>query len=454
METTIKKKISRGIAAHPSGNTPAKEGSTQSAPRVVYTPSSSQQANTPPAETFSVKAEYSDANAYYAARDAEAAKAAAKDSEQAPAPKYNAAPEYCSAQVGEGGSDITVPPEIDGEQTASKKYKWELCPKLLDPTAELDPTPTFATMAGRPAFPLTGIVAFNGKAKQGKSTAINALLLALLKGTPFGTLVPTEHRPKSVLLLDTEMSRASLIRRTRAIHKALGRLDNRYQVAPLLDVETSGELWKEAMALVEFCDPDIVVFDKITDFVDDFNDQKECKKLYRKLLTLAKTRAVWVTIHQNKAADNTLSKGHLGSLITEGATENYSAKKKGHVYSATPVSSRDTEIIEGETEGLQFLLNSDGEFISATDILAQNKALEREGWIKNMQCLFGNDTELRHSEFMQRIQEKEGLSKTAAANKIDEAAKCGAIVKVDPTNRRSPYRITDLPATPSMSVPF
>lgn len=327
-------------------------------------------------------------------------------------------------------------PDID----PLKRPLWELDSRFLDPTKEIPPVQVWATMGDRPAFPRKGIITFSAKPKQGKSTSIYAILAPILTGQEFDTLKPSEDRPQLIVLFDTEMDTATLQSRYTTLRGVLGNEANRFLIVPLLETPKA-----ERRAIIDEItaqyNPDIVVIDQVARLVANFNDSAENVEFGEWLATLAAKRSAFVVIHQNKAADNTQMKGHLGSILEELAMENYSVSMEKGIFKVTPVNARQSYVGEDPTR-FKFILSDKGKIIDAGEALEQNREKDAERWRNELRLIFGDDTELKFSGIVARIMEQQRVAEVTAKNKITEARKAGAIEHTEPGNNRSPYRLT------------
>lgn len=327
-------------------------------------------------------------------------------------------------------------PDID----PMERPLWEIDKRFLNPFAPVPPVQVWASMGDRPAIPRSGIVTFSAKPKQGKSTSTYALLIPIITGRPFDTVTPTTDRPRLVIVFDTEMDTPTLSRRVATMNKALGDAAPRFQVVPLLEIPKSKrrELIEE---ITEAYNPDIVVIDQVARLVNNFNDAGENVDFGEWLAQYAAKRTVLTVIHQNKAADNTQMKGHLGSILEELAVENYSVSRQQGVFEVKPTNARQSCVDDTSTP-VTFALNDEGEIITAAAVIEKNREAAAEGWRNDLRLIYGEDKELKYSELVKRIMEQQGLSKTPAETKVKNARDAGAIEHTDPTNSRSPYRLT------------
>ena len=322
---------------------------------------------------------------------------------------------------------------------------WEIDSRFLNPFAPVPPVQVWATMGDRPAIPRSGIITFSAKPKQGKSTSTYALLIPILTGKQFDTLAPTADRPRLVIVFDTEMDTPTLSRRVATMNKTLGEAAPRFQVVPMLEIPKSQ---RRAMieAITDKYNPDIVVIDQVARLVNNFNDAGENVEFGEWLAQYAAKRAVLTVIHQNKAADNTQMKGHLGSILEELAVENYGVSRQQGVYEVKPTNARQSCVDENSTP-VTFALNDEGEIITATNVIERNREKEAEKWRNDLRLIFGEDEELKAADIVNRIMKQQGLTQRPAETKLSNARLAGAIEHTDPTNNRSPYRLTKAPVS-------
>lgn len=320
---------------------------------------------------------------------------------------------------------------------------WEIDEVFLNPFAPIDEVQTWATMGSRPAFPCQGIVTLSAKPKQGKSLSVYAAIIPMLTGEAFGSISPTERKPRLIVVFDTEMDKPTLSKRAARMHKRLGDAANRFMIVPLLHIPKSKR--KEVITeVINKYAPDVIAFDQVARLVNDFNNSTECIDFGEWAAQIAESRTAFVVIHQNKASDNTQMKGHLGSIMEELAVENYGVSKKDGVYTLTPLNARSSNV--DDAAPFNFALDADGDIITADGVIERNKETEADRWRNDLLQIFGEDEQLRHSEIKARIMESQGLQKSAAENKINAAKAAGAIVKVNPMDNRSPYKLTSAPS--------
>lgn len=324
---------------------------------------------------------------------------------------------------------------------------WEVDEDFINPFADLPPVQTWLKMGERPAIPTAGIISFSAKPKEGKSYSTLALLIPILSGRRFDTLTPTELRPRLVIVFDTEMDRITLTNRARMMQSVLGKEAGKLLMfaplidTPLRDAEGNNPRQAKIDAITAKYHPDIVVIDQLTRMVNDFNNNAECYEFGEWLKAYAADKSVFVVIHQNKAADNSQMKGHLGSNVNELAVENYGVKKENGIFVVTPTNARQSAVDESSTP-VTFALSEDGRIIDASLLIARQREAEGRVLREYFAEIFGEDKELPYSEIQSRVAGKEASKPRAAATKIQSAKSAGVIVKTS-DDHRAPYRLVD-----------
>lgn len=236
--------------------------------------------------------------------------------------------------------------------------------RFLNPEKPLPEVRTWAKIGGRPSFQKEGIVLLNAKPKQGKSYALYAIFQTLIKNETFDTLEPLDC-PSRCIVFDTEMSEIDLQTRIRPLYQKIGSANAaKFQVCSLLSVPKAERLTL-IEDIVKTYDPPIIAIDQVADLMEDFNSSAEAVETFERLKILMAKRTVFLVIHQNKAKDDTNSKGHAGTLAEQDANEVYSIKKEKGVFELSLKMSRFAS--SDDAEPFRFSL-SDGEIVSADEI--------------------------------------------------------------------------------------
>lgn len=312
---------------------------------------------------------------------------------------------------------------------------WEIDGDALNPFAELPPLTTWATIAGSPTLSKKGIISVSAKPKQGKSMGVYALLCSLISGKPFGSIIP-QDRPNLVVIFDFEMSRLSLQKRLKGVAATIGAdALKRFIVFPMNAVPKADRV-KFIEAKTRLYNPDIVVLDTITRLLDNFNAVEEAYPILDNWLngTYAQERSVIAVIHENKAKDDDNMTGHLGSAIAQFQCEAYKVAKEKGVFRMWVKEARDWETSEEE---FQYIIGEEGQFIDAAAVTAERLQEEKAAWMRDFGQLFGDDDELNHSTLTARIQEKQGVGRTAAQNKVKRAVEIGALCREERKGRNN-----------------
>lgn len=297
--------------------------------------------------------------------------------------------------------------------------------RFLDPTKPLPEVRTWAKIGGRPSFQKEGIVLLNAKPKQGKSYALYAIFQTLIKGEVFDTLEPQEC-PSRCIVFDTEMSEIDLQTRIRPLYSKIGSANAaKFQVSSLLSVPKAERL-NVIEDIVNTYKPPIIAIDQVADLMDDFNSSAEAVQVFERIKVLMANRTVFLVIHQNKAKDDSNSKGHAGTLAEQDATEVYSIKKEKGVFELSLRMSRFAGCEDADP--FRFSL-TDGEIVSADEVSKRNEETERKELRQELSYLFGAETELPSSTLVEKIIRAKGVSERTAKTKIKEALVMGIVSK-------------------------
>lgn len=189
-------------------------------------------------------------------------------------------------------------------------------------STEVPPEEPSLSVDGVGFFALNDIHAVKAKQKQGKTTTLKICLAALLKGQMFR--VKSELDAPTVLWLDTEQ-KASDVKLIISDVKQMTGLDDDYidkylWLYPLrkMNYET---LMGDTQLLIEEVKPKVVIIDGVVDYVASFNDEMTSRKLIHDLLVICEEKhcAIVNVLHENKAADDSNMRGHLGTVLSQAA---------------------------------------------------------------------------------------------------------------------------------------
>ena len=303
--------------------------------------------------------------------------------------------------------------------------------KFLDAYAELEPVQVWCKMGNRDAFPLVGIASMSAKQKQGKSMGIYSLAIPFISGKPFGNIVPYQ-KAKRMIIFDTEMDRTTLQMRMRSVLRVVGKDNPAFSVYPLAGTPKDERL-KALAETVEEYNPDIIVIDVLTDFVLDINSPIEAAALMEEIMKIAATRTVICIIHENKGDENL--RGHIGSLLSYKAVENYKVKKAHGIFEMSVKESRITNT--DDAESFKFAIDTGGNIISNDTLSAEADERQKAELYKMFEDVFGDSETLSHTTIKNKLIQM-GFSDGTAKNKMATAIGVG-IIKKTGNDKCAPY---------------
>lgn len=337
---------------------------------------------------------------------------------------------FCNNHKGQLLTAINNPPILPD------KPIWDIDPDALNPYDEVQQVQTWCKIGERPALPKEGIITISAKQKQGKSLSTYAMAQALLSGMPFDTLTPTEQ-PNMVMVFDMEMSATTLLNRVKSQVLRLGKHSKRFVVYPLKAKSIADRIAMINNKVNQY-HPDIIIIDQCAKLVANGNDLAESNGICDWLDKLSIGRSVWVVMHENKGADDTNMKGHLGSFLSYSAVEAYSVNRKEGVFTINYREGRDTD--SDNALPIHFAVDTNGAIIDANAIAREAQERERQAWVKNFAEIFGDNATMRSVDIIKRICEKEGLEERSAKTKIATAKSIGAIRKIS-NDHNAPYEL-------------
>lgn len=216
---------------------------------------------------------------------------------------------------------------------------------VVDFTLEA-PKPDFLLeIDGVGVMPAGGVTTVTGKAKQGKTQFLAAIVSCLLSGRNFGRM----HRVKApghILWVDTEQSNYD-------IHNTIGRVYNLagiparepsdrhgltvLQLRPLDAVQRLEAINAAVVAL----NPEILIIDGVRDLIHNINDETESAAVVDWVLQSMTARPemrVIVVLHTNPSGTGDKMRGHLGTEFENKFSDKFLCSKENGVFSVTHVS--------------------------------------------------------------------------------------------------------------------
>ena len=243
-------------------------------------------------------------------------------------------------------------------------------------STEVPPEEPSLSVDGVGFFALDDIHAVKAKQKQGKTTALKICLSALLKGQMFR--LKSELTEPTVLWLDTEQKAAD-VKLIISDVKQLTGLDDEYidshlRLYPLrkMNYET---LMDDTKLLIDLYQPKVVIIDGVVDYVASFNDEMSSRQLIHDLLVLCEEKhcAIINVLHENKAADDSNMRGHLGTVLSQAAGTVLECRKSRT--GIITVSCSDPR--HGVTPPWSFRFDADGNIVDA-DVQRQEEQQKKK----------------------------------------------------------------------------
>lgn len=204
----------------------------------------------------------------------------------------------------------------------------ELLLHRVTPETKLPPLEFLFKMNGTECFPLSELVATNGKAKSGKTLFLSIVMACCLKKNVLG-LERIREEPIRVLWYDTEQSAQStqriLVKRIVPMAEYQSALDDQFFV-----FNVRGMGWEKRRELlsvaIETYKPDLVIVDGIKDLLTDINDGTQATLVVEDQMGLAETHNCCIVdvLHQNKSDADRNMRGWIGTELTNKAFEVWS----------------------------------------------------------------------------------------------------------------------------------
>lgn len=284
--------------------------------------------------------------------------------------------------------------------------------------------------------------AIKAKPKQGKTTAIYLMCVAMLKEDGWGVLSAGIEKPK-IIIVDTEQAaRDAQEKYITALEMAgLPKKDNfeRLEIYPLR-VQTMQEKRDAIERLIKKKQPDIVFIDGIVDLLTDFNDVEASQELIERLMQLStkeivgKDVAIVCVLHTNKNSEDNNMRGHLGTMLQQKAASTFMVAKSNGIFTVTNTESR-----HGEVPSWSFCYNEEGGIVDATANVAELQALQKQKKqderkqkseaIKQqradqvVQIVLTNGNSIKRSELKNLLMSALGLGRSSVDNLINECVK-------------------------------
>ncbi len=320
----------------------------------------------------------------------------------------------------------------EGEQSRAE------LPWLDDLDGEDTPTPFLFYLNAKDGR--HGIIAaanlhtIKGQKKAGKSAAGLALIVAALRGGPWGFLgIEPVRAGLRILWIDTEQDRQTLRQKARAALDMAG-LKGRpeeLRVLPLRAFAVADRLKLTRQAIEETA-PDLVFLDGVVDLCEEFNDEKPSRAVTNELMNISETTgtAILGLIHANPKDEK--ARGHLGTLMEQKSAEIYQVKKSGNTATIWQENSRFAPV-----PPLSFDF-ADGFRIKAAD--GAGALAERVAWIRAvLEPLFRERPAYSYGDLLKDFMAEAECGKNKATEAIADARDRFSILKTQGTGREKRY---------------
>ena len=221
---------------------------------------------------------------------------------------------------------------------------------LVDLTQEVVRPEYLLEIDGVGLMPRGGITAVAGKAKQGKTQFLAAMVATLMGGKPFGTMKRRAQSVGKILWCDTEQAEFNIHATINRVYRQAG-LPQHSQgekyglhVLKLRPLDPQGRLLVIKQA-VEVINPDVLIIDGIRDLINDFNNIEESNANVGWLLGMLDTRPnmnIICVLHTNEGTEK--MRGHLGTELMNKCQDRFTCVKENGIFKVSH-NTRDREVL-------------------------------------------------------------------------------------------------------------
>ena len=214
--------------------------------------------------------------------------------------------------------------KLDGKDPEEESYEDQteaIEQARITTKTKLNPPETLLSIGDVSFIERGDIYEIKGDPKTGKTSAIKALIGAILFGECCG--IKAKEKNLKVAHMDTEQKPEDTQGILNYVQKIAGEdadehIDSSFGLYALR-MRDHTTLGRDLLHIVVNKRPDIIILDGIADFVNSFNDEIESKAIILLLLRIVHEFkcAIICLIHENKSRDDHNSKGHTGQLLTQ-----------------------------------------------------------------------------------------------------------------------------------------
>ena len=222
---------------------------------------------------------------------------------------------------------------------------------VVDFTQEAPKPDYLLEIDGVGVMPAGGVTTVTGRAKQGKTQFLAAVVSCLLSGRDFGRM----HRlkaPGRILWVDTEQSEYD-------IHSTIGRVYNQAGIPAQEPSDRHGltvlrlrpldaaQRCQVIAAAVAALNPELLIIDGVRDLIHNINDEAESAQVVNWVLQSMTARPgmrVIVVLHTNPSGTGDKMRGHLGTEFENKFSDKFTCSKENGVFSVSH-QSRGREVL-------------------------------------------------------------------------------------------------------------
>lgn len=325
--------------------------------------------------------------------------------------------------------------ELKNEFDKMKKYF------IVDRNVEYPDPEYLIEIGGVPTMPKGNLVAISAKWKNGKTFFCDILTAVFLGSDQFDACRSLMAEGKA-LFFDTEQAKSDTAR----IHKTIEAMipEHRHgdfevfclrEAAIDMDMDQNAGISRFDFInrAIEQDHPDLVIIDGIADLLYNYNDVVDSQDVVNKLAAVANRHncCIVVVMHQNKGYNDKNMKGHLGTMLYQKCSDEFTVEKHGSVFVACHHVSR-----HRQTQDICFKLDAKAvPMDAAADRQLQVEMERQQNEYKLREMLNGivpeDGTPVKRSEIVEHMVANYPFKRAKAYHVLNEIIRKGWLVEVD-----------------------
>ena len=349
--------------------------------------------------------------------------------------------------------------------------------------------------------PLGNIHALTGQSGHGKTMTFSQLITAILGGS-FGNLrcILPDGVPRTVLYIDTEMSKNDTLRVRERIYRLLGwkwgehhpelRILRLRDAQPpfvdnnatengkaqqgqqkwtrtglsLIEAKIAVQRWKMVLQALWEVRPTVAVIDGMLDVIRDYNDIEECQEIITKCMQVSSyfDCSIWCLVHQNPGRFDKMA-GSLGSILERKVTDILSTvKTKDEKTNAVTFKVTQLKARGADVPDWQYFVEDDREHIGMPKMFSNDTEAmpddKREQYRRELDQIFqqtgvANMGGMRYTELTEAIR-KLGYTSNRKVDKIMKDGQAEGIIRHEDNGRYYYNGNTQKPQAEQQDMPF